>query len=305
MNLGDPRHQVPQDQSPVGVIVPPDSDKVVNVGVNTQFTTSPYPYLETHGQNLYVNEVQYAFPTFAYPDDVLIGYKQSPRPPALGFNGETIPARDWIDSKSMNGMTSAMAEAFCAYEGGVLQTIEVFDYITQTPKGTGIDVATCGVNHMNHGQLLSSTNSLDGTFVGGSSLIPDASVTNFSFDAGFALPFAGFVLNKQNYHFPDLGNSTAEKTWQIASPGRMVGDAITIAGNSEPFMDMCGNLTEQVAQTVNGQLNGRFAMRGFGIGVGSEFSDLNVLMVDGNGIMRLEHPEAKSGLTGFRCQFYK
>lgn len=299
LNLGDPRHDdITQAQAPVGVIVPPKSDQTVNVGFYNQFVSSPYPFLDTHGNNLYIGPGQYGFPTFWYPSEVLKLSNQTARQDALDNNGALIPAKEWLAVKSMNGMTSALAEAFCAYEGGVVQTIDVFDFVTKTKES--IDVAVCGVNHMDHGNLLGG--SMSGTFVDGSSLIPAASNTNFSFDAGFALPSSGFQLNRQNYHFPDIqGDQTADKGWQIAAPGRMVKDAITISGNTEPFMDMCGNVAEQVAQTSNG----RFAIRGFGIGIGSEFSDLDATNIDGTGILRLEHAEAKSALTGFRCQFYK
>ncbi len=303
LNLGDPRHDgVPQSQAPVGVIVPPRTDQTVNVGFWNQFVSSPFPFLDTHGNNLYIGPGQYGFPTFWYSPDVLKLSNQTARQDAKDNNGILMPAKDWLAVKSMNGMTSALAEAFCAYEGGVVQTIEVFDFVTKTNER--IDVAVCGVNHMNHGNLLGG--SMYGTFVDGSSLIPAAKDTNFSFDAGFALPSRNFPLNTQNYHFPDIqGDQTADKGWQIAAPGRMVKDKVTIPGNAEPYMDMCGNVAEQVAQTKNGKLNGRFAIRGFGIGVGSEFSDLDATDIDGTGILRLEHAEAKSALTGFRCQYYK
>lgn len=303
LNLGDPRHDgISQSEAPVGVIVPPTTDQVVNVGFYNQFTSSPFPFLDTHGNNLYVGPGQYGFPTFWYSPEVLKRSNQTARQDALDNTGTLIPAKDWLAVKSMNGITSALAEAFCAYEGGMLQTIEVFDYITKT--NSPINVAACGVNHMNHANLLGG--SLYDSFVDGSSLIPATKNINFSFDAGFALPSPDFVLNKQNYHFPDIqGDQTTDKAWQIAAPGRMVQDAILIPGNNEPFMDLCGNVAEQVSQTTNGKLNGKFAIRGFGIGIGSEFSDLDATNIDGTGVLRIEHPEAKSALTGFRCQYVR
>ena len=69
----------------------------------------------------------------------------------------------------------------------------------------------------NHGELLG--NVFTDTVQTGGRCAPVALV-NATFDAGDALPVAGSPLNAHNYHYPDLGGSSADKAWQIAAPGR-------------------------------------------------------------------------------------
>lgn len=293
MLLGDPRHLNDPNPGP-GVVPVPPTDQPVNLGINYQFGGKVY--LDTHGNNCGTYKDSYGFPTYYYPPEVMTKNGEVPRANALGYNGESIPAQEWLDTKSMNCITNVMLEAFCVWDTngqGGLMTADLFDFITKTPIRPLQD-AGCGIQVDNHSNLLG--NNFTGTIQTGG-ICPPVSAINFTWDAGDVLPVPGSSLNNHRYHYPDLGDSTNDKSWQIGSPGRMKDDAVYLPNSIEPFMDLAGNLTEQVYDDNYG----KFSIRGRGIGSGSLHSDLNTTMMPGETILRLERAEMKSALAGGRC----
>ncbi|CAN5950752.1 unnamed protein product [Sphagnum jensenii] len=69
LDLGDPRHPVPGTGGP-GVINPPATDQVIDVGLNHQFGGTVF--LDTHGNNCGNFENSYGFPVWYYPNDVMV-----------------------------------------------------------------------------------------------------------------------------------------------------------------------------------------------------------------------------------------
>jgi len=283
--LGDPRHDGETNPGP-GVIVPPAADQVVDFGLNFQFGAQVYA--DTHGNNCGLFSGAYGFPTFYYPADVLKRNNEVPRDPSL---------KDVLDSKSINCVTNAMLAAFCAWDGGQLATAEVVEFVTGGPDRPD-SVSGCGTQYDNHGALLG--NILSGTVQSGGRC-PSVSDVNVTFDAGDVLPVPNSFLNFHNYHFPDLGPTTSDKVWQIAAPGRVLKDVVRINPADEPWMDLAGNLSESVYTTSTG----RFGLKHRGIGYGSSRSDLNVTLMPGETILRVQRPEVKSGLTGGRCMRFR
>ncbi len=298
--LGDPRHdgQTPQVAGP-GVIIPPSVDQQVSVGLNHQF--GGQVFADLHGNNCGVFAGAYGFPTYYYSADVQKKNGEVPRGNAFNANGKEIQAQDFLDVKSMNCVTNAMLVAFCAWDGGQLATSEVMDYVMNSPTRSQ-DVSGCGSQYDNHGELLGNvfTNTVQS---GGR--CPDVTTINATFDAGDVLPVPGSALNKHNYHYPDLGASDSDKTWEISAPGRVPADAIRVDPTSGTWMDLAGNLNESTLETQNGAATGRFALKGRGIGYGSARSDLNVTLMPGETVLRVQRPEAKSALVGGRCMRFK
>lgn len=314
--LGDPRHfgQTPAEAGP-GVILPPDTDQSVSTGLNHQFNGQIFTDL--HGTNCGTYASSYGLPTYYYPSDVLIKFGEVPRSNPIGYNGEVLKAQDVLDSKSMNCATNLMFQLLCSFDGGEVMSNEIFDFITASPSDRPINVSGCGIQFSDHGDLLSNILTSSVFFGGRCANAYDGGV-NLFFDAGQELPVAGSPLNTNFYHYPDLGVSNNDKSWAIAAPGRMYLDVVRIKNNDEGWMDLAGNLNETVIETYNGVFTGKFAVRGQGIGFGSERSDLNVsqmpLMVGplsnivdtvDQGILRVQRPEVKSGLVGARCMRFK
>ncbi|CAN5950753.1 unnamed protein product [Sphagnum jensenii] len=191
------------------------------------------------------------------------------------------------------------------YPGGELASTEVLEYITDTDSKYGSTVAACNTQFDIHADLLSNILTTS-VFTGGKCPGAYNGDINNTWDAGDALPVAGSMLNKHWYGYPDsLTTSTNDKTWQIAPSGRLPKDVIKLGTSDEGWRDIGGNLTEDAVLTVSDQFTGKFANRFRGIGNGSQHSDLDNLDIDGTGVLRIERGQAKSGLVGFRCQYYK
>ncbi len=278
--LGDPRHDGETNPGP-GVIVPPAVDQVVNLGLNYQFSGTVYA--DVHGNNCGTYPNSYGFPTYWYPDAVVISNGEVPR---------TL-TKDLLDTKSMNCITNAMLAAFCAWDGGQLATNEVINFVTASPVDRPDNVSGCGTQYDNHGDLLGD---YFGRTVQKGGKCADVELINATFDAGDNLPFPypASILNKHNYMYPYM-NVTSDKVWQIAAPGRVTID------NVDGWMDLAGNLSESVINTTTG----RFGLKGRGIGYGSARSDLNVLPLKGEDVLRIHRPEVKSALSGGRCMRFK
>jgi len=282
--LGDPRHDGELNPGP-GVIVPPATNQTVSVGFNHQFGAQVYA--DMHGNNCGVFAGAYGFPTYYYPPDILLKNKEVPRE----------ISKDVLDTKAMNCITNAMLQAFCTWDGGQLATSEVLDYITDTPV-RDISVSGCGTQYDDHDNLLNST--LTGTIQSGGRC-PSVASINATFDAGDVLPIPaipGVNVNSHIYNFPFF-NSTSDKSWQIAAPGRIAAD------NIGGWMDLAGNLSEVVLETNSGNFTGNFGLKYRGIGYGSARSDLNVKLMPGETILRIQRPEAKTALSGGRCMRFK
>ena len=313
---GDPRHYgQTQDQAGPGIIIPPTTDPTISTGLNHQFNGEVFA--ELHGSNCGTYDGSFGFPTFWYPDDVLTEVGEVPRANPLDANGNQINAQNALDTKSMNCATNLMFQLFCSFDNAELATSEVLDYITDSPVDRPLNVSGCGVQSDNHGDLLSNILTTS-VFVGGRCVDAYSGLANLFFDAGQALPVPGSALNTNFYHYPDLGNSTSDKSWVVAAPGRMTGDIVRVLPSDEGWKDIAGNLTETVLETVNGSFTGKFAIRGRGVGFGSERSDLNTLQLPAlvgptlsipdtvdQGILRVQRAEVKSGLVGSRCVRFK
>jgi hypothetical protein len=291
--LGDPRYDGQNNPGP-GVIVPPATDQEVNLGMEYQFGAQVY--VDVHGNNCGVFPGSYGFPTYYYPPNVLTKNGEVPRVDGTSLTGK-IPAKDYLDVKAMNCVTNAMLQAFCAWDGGQLATSEVMDYITAAPARTDA-VSGCGSQYDNHDELLN--NVFTHTVQSGGRCPPVNSI-NVTFDAGDWLPVPGSPLNFHRYNYPDLGNVTSEKTWQIASPGRISADVVHLVAGDEGWRDIAGNLNEAVMVTDKGNFTGLFGLRSRGIGYGSSRSVLNVTYMSGETILRVQRPEVKSALSGGRC----
>jgi len=290
--LGDPRHDGETDPPP-GVVLPPANNQTVNLGLNHQFGAQVYADL--HGNNCGVFPGAYGFPTYYYSPDILIQNGEVPRSDFIGPNG-SIAAQEALDVKSMNCITNVMLAVFCIWDGGQLATTDVLDYITANNNASD-DVSGCGSQYDSHGELLGNIFTHTIQTGGRCANVIDINAT---FDAGDYLPVLGSFLNKHVYSYPNVSNVANDKSWQIAAPGRIITDIVKI-NNKEPWMDIAGNLNEAVINPHNGL----FGIRHRGIGYGSSRSDLNVTLMPGETILRVQRPEAKSALVGGRCMRFK
>lgn len=300
--LGDPRPEDNHQEGPPGpgVILPPPTDQVRHMGTDYQFGSEIY--VDLHGNNCGTFPDSYGFPTYYYPPDILSRDGQLPRADGVGSNGQPIPAKDLLDVKSMNCVTNAMLAAFCEWDGGQLATDEVLDFVTDSPESLG-NISGCGTQRDNHGELLG--NIFDHTVQTGGRCAP-VSMVNATFDAGDNLPVPGSPLNTHNYHYPDTGNPSHDKAWQVAAPGRSIAtDAVRINPADEPWVDLHGNLNEAALDVSGGSFTGKFALKYRGIGYGSSRSDLNVTPINGENVLRIQRPEAKAAYTGGRCMRFK
>ncbi|MBX3211260.1 MAG: hypothetical protein KF850_04445 [Labilithrix sp.] len=308
--LGDPRLEDIGYEGPPGpgVILPPATDQIRNFGVNYQFGAEVY--VDLHGNNCGTYPNTYGFPTYWYPPDVLARSGQLPRADGIGYRGEAIPAKELLDVKSMNCITNAMLAAFCAWDGGQLATDEVLDHVTSSPLSLG-NLSGCGEQIDDHGALLGDR--LGNTVQSGGACAP-VPLVNATFDAGDELPAPNSPLNVHNYHYPDTGDVTHDKSWQISAPGRASladaasgapVDAIRLRSKDEPWMDLHGNLNEAALETSDGAFTGRFALKYRGIGYGSSRSALNMTAIRGESVLRIQRPEAKAAYSGGRCMRFK
>ena len=308
--LGDPR---PEDAGETGapgpgVVLPPVTDQPRRMGTNYQFGSEVY--VDLHGNNCATYAGSYGAPTYYYPPDILARDSQVARASGVTSSGAPVAAKDLLDVKSMNCVTNAMLAAFCAWDGAQLATDEVLDYVTTTPASLG-NVSGCGTQYDNHGELLGNvfTNTVQS---GGR--CPTVALINATFDAGDNLPVPGSSLNVHNYHYPDTGAQDSDKAWEVSAPGRAslaVGangeqaDKIRINAADEPWMDLHGNLSEAALDMSGATFTGSFALKYRGIGYGSARSDLNMTVMKGETIPRVQRPEAKGFYTGGRCMRFK
>jgi hypothetical protein len=303
--LGDPRVEDGDGAAGPGVILPPDRDQIRRMGINYQFNSEIY--VDLHGNNCGTFAGSYGFPTFWYPNDILARDQQVPRANGLDYAGKPVIAKDLLDVKSMNCITNAMMAAFCAWDGGQLATDEVLDFVTATPTTLG-NTSGCGTQYDNHGDLLG--NDMSRTVQSGGRCAAVALV-NATFDAGDTLPVQNSPLNKHNYIYPDFGNVTHDKAWQIGAPGRaslindVQADMVRLRDTDEPWMDLNGNLNEAALDMAGAKFTGKFALKYRGIAYGSSRSDLNVKPVKGESILRVQRPEAKAAYSGGRCMRFK
>lgn len=303
--LGDPRVEDGTGNIGPGVILPPPTDEYRNLGINYQFNSEIY--VDLHGAGCGTYSGSYGFPTFWYSPDILNRDGQLPRADGIDFSGKPVPAKELLDVKSMNCITNVMLAAFCAWDGGQLATNEVLDYITATPWTLG-NTSGCGIQYDNHDDLLGANFSR--TLQTGGRCANVASV-NATFDAGDNLPNPGYPLNVHNYHYPDTGNVTHDKAWEVSAPGRAslgtgsVADQVRINPGDEPWADVHGNLNEAALDYSNGSFTGNFTLKYRGLGYGSARSHLNVDIIPGENVRRIQRPEAKAAFTGGRCMRFK
>jgi hypothetical protein len=308
--LGDPRPEDNNEQGPPGpgVTLPPATDQPRRLGVNYQFGAEIYGYL--HGNSCGTFDGSWGYPTYWYPADVLKRSGELPRADGIGYAGETIAAKDLLDVKSMNCITNAMLAAFCAWDGGQLATDEVLDYVTATPASLG-SVSGCGTQYDNHAELLG--NIFTNTVQSGGRCAP-VTLVNATFDGGDTLPVPGSILNIHNYHYPDTGAQTHDKAWEISAPGRaslapeangQQADVVRIDPGDEPWLDLHGNLNEAALDVSGGAFTGGFTLKYRGIAYGTSRSDLNMLPIKYESVVRLQRPEVKAAFIGGRCMRFK
>jgi hypothetical protein len=308
--LGDPRPEDTGGGGPPGpgVILPPDTDQPRHMGTNYQFGSEIY--VDLHGNNCGTYPGSYGFPTFYYPPEILARDGQLPRASGVGYAGQPLAAKDLLDVKAMNCITNAMLAAFCAWDGGQLATDEVLDFVTDTPTSRG-NVSGCGSQIDDHGELLG--NIFTNTVQSGGRCAPVALV-NATFDSGDTLPVPGSPLNDHAYHYPDTGNVTHDKAWEISAPGRASRaaaandeqvDVERLNAADEPWMDLHGNLNEAVLDMSGASFTGKFGLKNRGIGYGSSRSDLNMTLMKGESIVRIQRPEAKAAYAGGRCMRFR
>jgi len=310
--LGDPRPEDAAEVGPpgAGVVLPPPTDELRRLDVDHQFGSEIY--VDLHGMSCATHAGSYGFSTYHYPPEVLARNGQLPRVDGLSASGAPIPAKDHLDTRSMNCITNAMLAAFCAWDGGQLATDEVLDHVTASPSDLG-SVSGCGSQRDSRGWLLNG--SLETSVqTGGRCAAVD--LINATFDAGGALPTKGSPLNRHNYRYPALlpgaEPSTHDKAWQVAAPGRgslaaggQQVDLVRMRPGDEPWVDLHGNLQEAALDTTGPSFHGEFTLKYRGVGYGSARSDLNVTRMPGEDRLRIARPEAKAAYTGGRCMRFR
>ena len=317
--LGDPRHLGDPNPGP-GIIEPPDTDQVVNLGTDYQFGGTIYTDL--HGNNCQVYPGSFGFPTYYYPPSVLIHNGEVPRHDGTANDGTLILAKDALDQKAMNCSPNDMFQAFCVWDGGEMATSEVMDFLTESPPSLGNN-SGCGIQIDFHGTILDPAHTLPDPDVRSGGRCPNLSVTNSTFDAGGKLPTVfiagvespdplynpGNFLNWNLYGYPNYAaDITSEKVWQVSAPGRTPADLVHQLSNDEGWSDLAGNLSEAVLETQGGVFTGHFGLKFRGLGYGSARSDLNFSQmpdVPDQGVLRMQRPEVKSALVGSRCMRFK
>ncbi|MBX3187593.1 MAG: hypothetical protein KF819_11285 [Labilithrix sp.] len=299
--LGDPRGTWP------GAPPVPATDEFRKTGTDFQFNGNLFVYL--HGNNCSTHAPgAFGFPTFFYPAAVLakMGPDFPPRADGIGPAGNTIPAREHLEVKSMNCITNALLQAFCHWDGGQLATSEVLDFVTDSPPELG-NLPGCGAQIGDEDPPTSAASKTGGRCA-------DLAAINAIYDAGATLPEPGSPLNAINYEFPYfLDSVTHDKAWEVAAPGRRTVhatgeavDQVRIHAGDEPWMDLAGNLSEAVLTTQGGAFSGKFGLKFRGIGYQSSRSQLNSdPSWDQRGIARLERAEAKGAFAGGRCMRFK
>lgn len=263
-----------------------------NMGTNFQFNQQLFIYV--HGHNC-GNEVSaYGKATFFYPAAVMaLNGGVARANPTDGTN--VIPAQEALDVKSMNCITSAMLQAFCAWDGGQLATDEVLDFVTGSAPTLG-STAGCG------GAV-------------GNRCAPVNDVIASS-DSG-AIPSGGPPLN---FYFPYYdngagGTATHEATSYISAPGRKLTtgpkagthtDEVRINAGDEPWMELHGNVHEIALDTTNGALanvqasgQSSFHVKYRGIGYSSARAGGNTVATN------MSFPEYRAGYSGGRCMRFK
>jgi hypothetical protein len=180
----------------------------VDLGLDSQLgPTSYYRGLQIGGTSgCYLGANAYGHRTYWYPAALAQNFSEVPRPDA---------SQDWLDEKSMNCMIPLMFAAFCAWDGGYIQSPAAL-------------AAAYGPRQWPWGDTPTPQDEV-------------AKITNYN---------AGNNFNNAKaprYLFPAVNYATFANDLSpiIASPGRFVGD---IASQSRPaqesWMDLGGNMIE-------------------------------------------------------------
>ncbi|MBX3187214.1 MAG: hypothetical protein KF819_09370 [Labilithrix sp.] len=254
-----------------------------NIGVDFQFNQQLFVY--THGHKCNNVATSYGMNTFFYSAAVQAANGSVARTDPFIDGGGKMPIQDALDMKSMTCVTSAMLQAFCAWDGGQLATDEVLDFVTGSPANSG-STATCG------GAV-------------GNRCAPLASI-NASSDSGNITP--------KNYSYPYFDAAGFDGTDTVMAPGRKMRggpaagqaiDTVVINAGDEPWMDLHGNMHEIALDTTNGAINpqvsgqGSFHVKFRGIGYSSA-------RAGGNSVANnLSFPEYRAGYSTGRCMRFK
>jgi hypothetical protein len=145
-------------------------------------------------------------------------------------NFETTRAasrKDDLDEKSMNCMTPLMFAAFCAWDGGYVQSRDALQ-------------AAYGTARWPWGAAPAWSSYLDAS-VATERQFPG----NFNYLVN-STPFG--AARRPAYNFPDLGDPSWSSDFSplIAAPGRFAGDIASVSrpGQSDSWMDLGGNMIE-------------------------------------------------------------
>ena len=260
------------DDVPMPHVVASNSPATANVGVFYSLNAQRYTYV--HGENCFVDDGSYGFPTFFFPKAVqdLNGAKERAVP--NGDNGPlAVGAKEQLDMKSMNCIPAAVLAAFCHWDGGQLATDEVLDFVTAAPSTLGF-AAGCGTRCAPLAQVQATSDSGD--------------------DTGL-----------QSY-WPYY-NGTSEGTWRVAAPGRVTTDAVKINAADEPWMDLHGNMHEIVLDTNAGAFQNQFGIKYRGLGYSSARAGGNSTNPGDPAklVGRYNWPEYKAAYSGGRCMRFK
>ncbi|MBX3187682.1 MAG: hypothetical protein KF819_11730 [Labilithrix sp.] len=273
----------PNPYPPYGPTIAPPW--IAPVGVNGQFGSVLFTYI--HGHNTFHSTGAYGLTTFWYPADVMMTPNGGlARANGVDSNGNALVAKNELDKKAMSAITHVALQAFCHWDGGQLATDEVLDYVTDSAPTLG-NAAGCGRAPTNRCAPFGAVNPA-GTFA------PNINATS---DSGGSAPL--------NYNYPYYangagGNETHEGVNRIAPPGRMIGDKVRVNAADEPWMDVHGNLHEQVLDMTGATFTGNFGLKYRGIG----YSSARALQ-NGSGENRLRFAEYKAAYSGGRCMRFK
>ncbi len=233
---------------------------IKNMGTDFQFGSELYTY--AHGHNCYHGNNSYGFSTYWYPSNIM----------TQNFGGvaRTL-TQDQLDVKSANCMTNAMLSALCAWDGGMIATDEVLDFVTNTPSGQ--DPRNCGSRCAPLNQVINTADA----------------------GSGNSRPPSGAL-----YYYPFNGSNSDDAN-RVAAPGRMTTDVVRINAGDEPWMDIHGNLNEMTLNTTNGASAGAFLLKYRGHG----YNSVRAAVAGSPGLTVSTYPQWKSALGGGRCMRFK
>jgi hypothetical protein len=242
-------------------------------GGGNNFPEMNTEYAATHAFNCYNGSGSYGWATYWIDAATNAAYNGGAMPKANG--------KDGMDEKSLNCAPNALFAAFCAWDGGVLATAEVMDFITGNTAQPAFLGGTPNGRYTTPSAGLSPG--------GGNSQCQGYDPNNFENDVTHITTY-GDGANRCGYYYG--ATNAGDDSARIAAPGRTIVDTMRLSAGDEPWMDMIGNLVEIV--TKKGETN-RFDYRGYGHQWGSITHHRNQITTS----------RYRSGAMGARCMRFK